>query len=332
MAGALRVRAVRKEAHDVVSVDLEDAGGGRLPVCTPGAHVRLELAKGLVRQYTLCNGPSDDGSVYRIAVKREPASRGGSAAVHALRPGDEVGFQGPFNHFEVDWTQTHLVLVAAGIGITPIFSMALHARERGHSFEVHYFARSEAQAVFRDRLAAACGDRLAMHVGLDPDGVATRLRAVLADPPAGSGLYVCGPTPFMDVARAIGREAPGIAAVRFESFASASGAAAAADAANAGGVTVTRAGEERSFKVRLAHSGGEYEVAADRSILETLEAAGIDVPCSCRAGECGMCVCEVLEGTPDHRDAFLSEPSKAEGKLIAICVSRAKGPLLVLDL
>jgi vanillate O-demethylase ferredoxin subunit len=312
---------VRREATDIVSVDFAVEEG--MPVrATPGAHLRLALGDRLVRQYTLCNGP-DDGSFYRVAVKREPASRGGSAAIHALRPGDRVVSEGPFNQFEVDWSHRHLVLVAAGIGITPILSMALHAAARGHEYEVHYFCQSEDHAAFRARLEQAAGSRLSMHIGLDPDSVSERLRSVLTGRPQGSGLYVCGPTRFMDLARDIGGRSDGIVAVHFESFGS-------------GESATSQAGRERDcevpFRVRLARTGIEYEVPADRSILEVLESEGMDVLCSCRGGVCGMCVTEVLEGEPDHRDEFLSEASKAEGQLMTICVSRSKRPMLVLDL
>ena len=317
---------MRREATDIVSVDFAVEEG--TPVkATPGAHLRLALGDRLVRQYTLCNGP-DDASFYRVAVKREPASRGGSAAIHALRPGDRVVSEGPFNQFEVDWSHRHLVLVAAGIGITPILSMALHAAARGHDFEVHYFCQSEDHAAFRARLEAAAGSRLSMHVGLDPDAVSERLRRVLADKPQGSGLYVCGPTRFMDLARDIGGRSDGIVAVRYESFGSDGPLAPSADAAP---VDVATDGDV-PFRIRLARSGVEYEVPPDRSVLEVLESEGMDVLCSCRGGVCGMCVTEVLEGEPDHRDEFLSDASKAEGQLMAICVSRSKSPILVLDM
>ncbi len=342
MAGALRVRTVRTEAIDVVSVELEDAQGDPLRLATPGAHLRLVLADGVVRQYTLCNGPADR-EVYRIAVKREAQSRGGSAAIHALRPGDQIGYDGPFNHFEVDWSRPHLILAAAGIGITPILSMARHAGARGHSFEMHYFVRSESHAAFLATLRAEAGERLCVHAGLEPDAVAVQLRRMLSAQPAGSALYLCGPSRFMSAARAIAAESPGIAAVHSESFAAElpteriavsgrSPAAAPGEPAPAGQGDAPGSPASPAFRVRLARSGGEYEVPPERTILEVLEAAGVDVLCSCRGGVCGMCVTEVLEGEPEHRDDFLSDASKEQGQLMAICVSRSRHPLLVLDL
>ena len=341
MAGELRVRSVRAEAFDVVAVEFEDAEGAPLPVGTPGAHLRLVLSGGVVRQYTLCNGP-EDREVYRIAVKREPRSRGGSAAIHALRPGDLVRYDGPFNHFEVDWSRPHLILVAAGIGITPILSMARHASARGHSFELHYFVRSESHAAFLAMLRAEAGGRLSVHAGLDPEAVPVRLRRVLSAQALGSALYLCGPSPFMSAAKAIAGEFPSIAAVHSESFAagppaerpavselSPVGSSGASDTSEAGDA---QGSVSPTFRVRLARSGGEYEVPPGCTILEVLEAAGLDVLCSCRGGVCGMCVTEVLEGEPDHRDDFLSDASKEQGQLMAICVSRSRRPLLVLDL
>jgi len=315
----LQVAAVRTEAADILSLQLADPAGGPLPTFTPGAHIALRLGEGLVRQYSLCNGP-EDGEAYLIAVKREAESRGGSAAVHRLSHGDLVVVAPPVNVFQVDWSAPHLVLLAGGIGITPLLSMARHALQRGHSFELHYFVRSSEHVAFRDLLGEGrLAPHINFHLGVAPAAMGRHLRDLLASRRVGSHLYLCGPTPFMDQARAVAADCSRVASVRWEYFAPSRAAESAADPA-------------APFTVRLARSGKTLEVPADKTILQVLLENAIVVDSSCMEGVCGLCATRVLEGEPDHRDEVLSDEEKRRCDVMTVCVSRARGRLLVLDL
>ena len=313
----LTVAAVRRETADVVAIDLAHPAGRSLPPFAAGAHIRVRAGEGPVRQYSLVNAP-DDTAAYRIAVKLEPASRGGSAAMHRLAPGDTVLASLPVDGFPVDWNAGPLLLLAAGIGVTPLLGMARHAIARGHAFDLHYFARSPDGAAFtRDLQEPAFASRASCHFGLDPGAVPARLAAILAGAVgAGTHAYVCGPAPFMDAARTAGTAALGGDALHFEYF--------SADAADGAG--------DRDLTVRLGRSGRTLEVPAGRSILSVLLENGVEVDCSCLEGVCGMCVTEVLAGEPDHRDHFLSDPARAAGDVMTVCVSRALGRELTLAL
>jgi len=315
----LQVTSRRREAEDVLSLRLADPHGARLPGFTPGAHIALRLGEGLVRQYSLCNGPGEEGA-YLIAVKREAQSRGGSAAVHRLAQGDVIAATSPVNAFEVDWSAPHLVLLAGGIGITPLLSMARHAVQRGHSFELHYFARSSAHAAFHGLLAdGPMAPHVVFHFGVEPAAVSARLDELLSNRPVGSHLYVCGPVPFMDQARKIADGCANLSAVHWEYFTPPTPTAEArADSA--------------PCTVLLARSGKTFEVSADKSILQVLIENGVVVDSSCMEGVCGLCATRVLEGEPDHRDEVLSDDERRCGQLMTVCVSRARGGLLVLDL
>jgi vanillate O-demethylase ferredoxin subunit len=310
------VRAVRREAADVVAVVLAATDDAPLPGFAPGAHLRFHFGGGIVRQYSLCGDCVQTGT-WEVAVKLEPASRGGSQAMHALREGDSVTVSGPWNEFEVDWAAPHSVFVAGGIGITPLLAMWREARRRDASCELHYFARSREHAAFLSQLEAL--PRVHLHLGLEPSDVTRRLNEVFAACARDATVYLCGPQPLLDAGRAAGAAAH--LAVRFESF---GGAAAPVSA------PVSEVGE--AFTVCLAKTGVELAVPKGKSILDVIERAGITVDSSCREGNCGVCFASVLEGVPDHRDEFLSEDARREGKSMAICVSRSLTPRLVLDL
>lgn len=311
------VQQIRTEARDIVSVVLA-AADGSLPPYEPGAHVRMTLPGGVQRSYSLCNRGACAGT-YTVAVKREEQSRGGSAAVHALRVGDTLKLSGPYNHFPVDWRESPLMLVAGGIGITPIFAMAQEAMRRGHTFELHYFARDAEHAAFLNDLhAGAYGNRVQAHLGLNAEQVGMTLEQRLHALPATAGVYVCGPRPLIDLTRALCSDRLPPSAVHWESF----GAEATAPAAVA---------DDAPFDIRLLDGSGPFHVPVGQSALQVLLDAGVDVPHSCREGECGMCVLEVAEGLPEHRDHFLSAEVRESGQCMAVCVSRAKTPVIVLD-
>jgi vanillate monooxygenase ferredoxin subunit len=313
----VRVRRIAVEAQDVCSFELVDAEGRALPSFSAGSHVDVHLDGGLVRQYSLCNDPRETHR-YLLAVLREPASRGGSAAMHGLCEGQALRISEPKNHFALAEAMPHHLLLAGGIGITPILSMAERLAAIGASFELRYCTRSMARTAFADRIRApGFADRVRFHFDDGPVAQKLDIPATLAAQPEGTHLYVCGPTGFMDAVLAGARDA-GWSESRLhrEYFAAAA---------------VDRSGDG-AFDVQLASSGALIRVAADQSIVAALAAAGVQVPVSCEQGVCGTCLTRVLEGTPEHRDMYLTDEEHARGDQITPCCSRARSPRLVLDL
>jgi vanillate O-demethylase ferredoxin subunit len=314
----VQVKRVTHEASDIKSFELGHADGGRLPPCQPGSHIDVHVGDGIVRQYSLCNGP-DDARCYLIAVKKEAASRGGSLAMHArIKAGDTLTISAPRNNFALAPQAARHLLVGAGIGITPLLSMARHLLAAGSKFQLHYFSRSVEHAAFHALLSGPkFAGKVVFHLGLDADAVRATLQGLLAQRAHDAHLYLCGPAPFMDQVRAQAAPAWPEDAVHLEYF--------AADQA-------LLAGPTEGFEVTLARSGGTYAVPEAESIAEVLARHGIAVPVSCEQGVCGTCITGVLDGVPDHRDMYLSDAEKKSCKQIALCVSRALSPRLVLDL
>lgn len=314
----VKVRQIRDEALEVSSFELVHAAGGVLPAFTPGSHIDVHIAEGLVRQYSLCNRPDETAS-YLIAVKKEPGSRGGSRAMHErLREGSELVISLPRNNFALDTRAGHHLLVAGGIGITPLLSMARHLLRAGASFELQYFSRSIQHTPFHGLLSGPeFRGRVAFHYALEPDAVRAYLRKLLWRRADGAHLYLCGPRPFMDMVEVSAAPTWPPEAVHLEYF--------AADPASL-------AGPRGSFRVRLARSGGEYLVPPDLSIVKALAGHGVTIETSCEQGVCGTCLTGLLEGEPDHRDVFLTDAEKLAGDKLMPCVSRARSEVLVLDL
>lgn len=313
----VRVKTIRQEAIDIKSFLLVSADATPLPPFTPGAHIDAHV-EGVVRQYSLCNGP-DDSEGYLIAVKREADSRGGSRAMHELKEGDELIIGGPRNNFPIDPSARHHVLLAGGIGITPLLSMARHLKAAGASFELHYFTRTEQHTAFRPLLAGAdFNEHVMLHCALAPEGLRTYLMDFLSRRSDGAHLYLCGPRPFMELVETIAAAnhwAP--QSVHLEYFAA---------------HPAMLAGPQDEFTVRLARSGAIYTVPAGVPITEVLISNGCAIETSCEQGVCGTCLTGVIEGIPDHRDVYLTDKEKNAGDKMLPCVSRAKTPLLVLDL
>lgn len=315
----VQVRRIVQETSEVRVFELVPAAVGEpLPPGSPGAHIDVHLPGGLVRQYSLCNGPEQTDS-YVIAVKREEASRGGSAALHeTITQGQALMVGPPRNNFELRITAPHTVLVAGGIGITPLLSMARHLLQRGASFELHYFTRSIEHTAFHGELSGSAWlGRVEFHYALEADAVRSKLRHILWERRSGAHLYLCGPRRFMDTVQEVAHATWPPDAVHLEYFA----ADATALAAPAG-----------SFTVRLARTGGDYLVPAEQSIAQALAQYGVHLDTSCEQGVCGTCLTGVLGGEPDHRDCFLSDDEKRRGDKLLPCVSRARSGLLVLDL
>ena len=311
------VHTLRFEAQDTISVDLRPVEGGEFPAFTAGSHIDLHLPNGLVRSYSLCND-SGDRNRYVVGVLRDRASRGGSRCVHeALRVGMPITISEPRNHFALDESAKHTVLVAGGIGITPLLCMARKLTSVGGSFEMLYFARERKSAAFLDELQAL---GMPLHLHFDNEaGGPPDLRALLAQraPDAGAHYYSCGPTPLLDAFEKFCAEL-GHTNVHIERFTP---------------VEVKASVDARSnYKVELKRSGRFIEITPDKSLLDTLLEAGVDVDHSCCEGVCGSCETRVLEGIPDHRDSVLSPKERASNKVMMVCVSGCKSETLVLDL
>ncbi|MEV2221806.1 PDR/VanB family oxidoreductase [Nocardia vinacea] len=292
----------RQEATDVVSLVLRAAGGHPLPGWEPGAHIDIELAPGLERQYSLCGG---DSHSWRIAVLREPNGRGGSEFVHTtLLPGARVRGRGPRNHFSLEVAPAYR-FIAGGIGITPILPMLDYACPA--PWTLLYGGRSHSTMAFTEELTSRHGSgRIFLHEGL------LDLHGYLADLRPGELVYACGPAALLEAIESI---VPA-ASLRTERFT----ARVASDSVNA------------AFEVELARLRRILPIAADESILSALLAAGVDVPYYCTEGICGTCETRVLAGDVDHRDSILTPQEQATGATMMICVSRSQTPRLTLDL
>jgi len=310
----LLVRQLRWESQDVLSLRLESPDGSELPEWTAGAHVDLDLGWGLVRQYSLCGDPQDRGG-YELAVLREKAGRGGSQHVHeTLRPGHVLTVSEPRNNFElVD--APHYLFIAGGIGITPIYAMIREAHRRGADWELYYGGRNRASMAFLRELSAH-GPRVHI-IAEDTDGILD-LPALLSEPREDTLVYTCGPEGLLAAVEEFAVKWPD-GALQLERFKP----KARPDDETEG---------DRPIEVVCSQSGIRTTVAPDCSIMAALEAAGLDVPNSCRDGICGTCETRVLSGTPDHRDSVLSSAEQSSGKTMMLCVSRAKSAELVLDI
>ena len=309
----LQVGLRRTLAEGVVVLDLREPDGGELPAWSPGAHIDLRLPGGLTRQYSLCGDPTDR-SVWRIGVLREPVSRGGSEHVHrALHEGATVEVRGPRNHFELLPSPRYL-FIAGGIGITPILPMLTAAERAGAVWELHYGGRSRRSMAFLDSLEEATGNQVSLHpqdeVGL------IDLESILGSPRPDTLVYCCGPEPLLTAVEQHCSAWP-TGALHVERFAP----------KDVGAPVLAGA-----FEVELARSGMTLTVPPERSILDVVEEAGVGVLSSCQEGTCGTCETPVLDGAVDHRDSLLTPAEQAANDTMFICVSRAAGPRLVLDL
>ncbi len=301
----------------IVSLRLRHPSGAMLPGAEPGAHISIAVPGDAWRHYSLIDF---DGSLaapreWRIAVRLEDPSRGGSRFVHErLHQGETVRVLPPENDFPLDPDAGDPVLIAGGIGITPITGIAGALSRAGKSFALHYSGRSAGLLAFVPELRALCGERLSLYADDEPARTFS-VPKLVAGLRRGRPIYVCGPRGMIEavIAEATARGWDR-AAVRFELFTEAAGSAA-----------------DAAFELVLAQSGRTLTVPPGRSIIDVMEEAGLDPMYSCQRGECGVCTTDVLEGEVDHRDLYLSDQEKASGKMMQICVSRARGKRLVID-
>jgi ferredoxin-NADP reductase len=309
----LLLESKRDAADGVTVLRLRDPSGADLPPWEPGAHVDLLLGPGLVRQYSLCGDPSDR-SVLEVAVLRETAGRGGSRYVHEqLSERATVRVRGPRNHFTLEPSPRYL-FVAGGIGITPLVPMVAAADRAGAHWRLVYGGRSRASMAFVDELRQRYGDKVTVHPQ-DTHGLLD-LPSLLDTPRDDTLVYCCGPEPLLGAVEERCAAWPA-GALHVERFSPKQFDAPA---------------RTDSFEVQLDRSGQVLEVPPDRSILEVVEDAGVQILSSCREGTCGTCETGVLAGVPEHRDSLLTDSERAEGDTMFICVSRSCGPRLVLDL
>lgn len=301
----MEVTARDEIAEGIVRLRLESAGGGLVPSWTPGSHIDLDCG-GVSRQYSLCGDFADRGGL-EIAVLREPESRGGSRFVHErLDVGSEVSVRGPRNHFRLDPDARSHVFIAGGIGVTPIVALASQARRSGAAYEIHYAGRSRATMAFLDDLQREHGDRF--HAYPSNEGIRLDLDSVAGAPRVGATVYACGPERLLDAlgdAMAAWPEE----ALRKEHFTSTVG--------------VLRPEDEHEFELVLRDSGLALTVPPDRTVLQVLRAANIDVQSDCEEGLCGSCEVRVVSGQVDHRDVVLSSTERKSQQSMMTCCSRA---------
>lgn len=314
---AATVRAMRDLTPTVREFELRPAEG--VKPWTEGSHLNLQVqidGRPATRSYSLVGSPRVEGArdVYRIAVKRMEPGRGGSRWMWALQPGNELLIGVPHNHFALAFGAPHTLLVAGGIGITPLVGMALALAARAEPMRMVYSVRHRSELAYDDVLRAALGERLDTRV--NDEGQALDLAAEFAALPPGGRAWVCGPVTLLDAARsawsALGRPA---ADLHIETFGN------------------TGRFEAEAFWVELPRHDLRIEVPADRTLLDVLQDAGIDLLSDCKRGECGLCAMDVVRcnGTIDHRDVFFSAAEKADNRRVCACVSRVTGGGVVLD-
>jgi ferredoxin-NADP reductase len=287
---------------------------GSVPPWRAGAHIRVALPGGGDRPYSLMALPGLPAGSLALGVLREAQSAGGSRFMHALEVGDIVAATLPLNNFSLHEAAAPALLFAGGIGITPILSMAAELKARRTPYRLHYAGRAEGSLAFLSQLQAICAEALSIHY--DSDESRLNIAAALDRTAEDVHVYVCGPSGMIEAvkAAALARGIPA-AKIHYELF-----------------KAETTVAGNTPFDVELRSSGQVIRVAADQSIIQALEGAGVDVLYDCQRGDCGICQCGVIEGVPDHRDVILSDDEKASNKVMQICVSRAKSERLVLDL
>ncbi len=317
----LKVTGIEELTADIKSFQLAYENGGDLARFDAGAHIDIMTGNGLRRSYSLANDPGERGR-YLTAILRESNGGGGSAWMHdEVSVGDSLTIKPPLNNFPLDEGASEHILIAGGIGITPILSMGYRLRDLGAKATLHYCTKSPEETAFRDLVGEVFGTENVVfwHDGGDPSkGIL--LDQVLGEMPEGAHLYMCGPAGLIEAARGAAQNWPA-GNVHLELFAS----------AKTEGDTL--AGADEPFEVELKKSGTTLTVPTDKSILDALTEAGIEADSACAQGLCGTCEVGLLAGEADHRDELMNDDQKAANDKIFICISRAKpGEKLVLDL
>lgn len=287
--------------------------GGDVPPFTAGAHVDVNLPNGTIRQYSIAS-PQHDRSRYLLGVKLEANGRGGSRFLHEqVRVGNVLKIGLPRNHFPLNESARSSVLIAGGIGITPMLCMIDRLRTLGRDFRLHYAVRTRAEALLAQ--IDEDDERIHLHVDAEQEGRFIDIAAIVAAAPADAELYCCGPAPMLDSFEQACAARPPMH-VHIERFSAPDNLAAA----------------DGRYTVELAKSKRSITVQPGQTLLQALQAAGLTIKVSCEQGICGTCETRVLSGTPDHRDMILSDEEKASNETMMVCCSGSLGPTLVLDL
>lgn len=307
----LRLNAISYAAANVNFYEFRSMDGAKLPAFSAGSHLELFLSNGLSRQYSLVNS-QEERHRYVVGVKRDTNSRGGSRWIHEeLRVGAIMEVGGPRNNFPLIEDGPYSILLAGGIGITPIACMVARLRALGREWELHYSVRSPQDVVLLDELADS---RVHLHIDEKRGGAILDVAGIVARAAPEAHLYCCGPAAMLASFQAATQHLPP-AQVHLEYFSAVRQEAGAVE-----------------FFVELARSGRRISVAPGQTIVDALREAGIKVQTSCEQGICGMCETKVLAGIPDHRDGLLSEQERATNTVMMICCSGSRSDLLVLDL
>ncbi|MDA5559002.1 PDR/VanB family oxidoreductase [Shimia sp. MMG029] len=311
----VNARLIKKSALSPDTTDFAfEIAEGRFQGLEAGAHVDIHLGEELVRQYSIWSW-SLDGRQLNVAVKREDDGRGGSLAMHALEEGVQVQIGGPRNHFKLQAADRYVTLIAGGIGATPLVAMARELLNAGRDFQVVYLVRTKDLAAMDSKFKAlGLQEWYRLHCD-DTDGVFD-LPALMRSLPVDSDIYTCGPEPMLNAVLDAGSALRG-GTIHFERFAA---------------ITDADHGENESFEIEISSSGDVYDVSAEQTILEVLQANGVHVDFGCSEGLCGSCMVDVVEGDVDHRDGILTPEEQATNSYMCTCVSRAKSKRLVLDL
>jgi vanillate O-demethylase ferredoxin subunit len=314
----VKIKSKREVAEDICAFELVDSSGSALPAFTAGSHVDVHIPGNFIRQYSLCNSPSESDR-YVIGVLKDPASRGGSKAMHLLEEGGVLTISEPRNHFPLEANAGHSILLAGGVGITPILSMAETLLADGSSFELHYCARSPEKLAFQSRLLdERIRSKVFIHLDSKPDSRLDFKQLFSNASDSEPHAYVCGPAGFIDAVLSAARQAQyPEARLHREYF---------------GTVAPTSSDEDVPFDVQIASTGQVVTVGATESVVSALARHGVDIPVSCEQGVCGTCVTRIKSGSPLHRDMYLTDDERLANDQFTPCCSRATSPMLVLDI
>lgn len=315
------VRRIVDEAENIKSFELVASKGHSLPAASPGSHIEVALGAGVYRQYSVYNGGEGE-ECYRIAVLQDDSGRGGSKAMHALSEGVELSISTPRDRFALMEAPEKYILIAGGIGITPLIPMARELDKRNRDFELHYAVRSLHRAAFASALRkSSFADRVRLYTsGAE---VSMDLQELLTDAlRASAEVYVCGPQRLIDAvfttAEVLGLPSEHLHTERF--------------GAEPGGITHSDTEDRGEFDVIVASTGHSFSVPPNRTVAEVLIEGGVDIPLSCEAGICGTCETGILSGIPQHNDQYFTQDEKASNTVFTPCCSRSMSKKLVLDL
>jgi len=314
---AVVVSSKKTIADKVVELELRSPEGGDLPAFTAGSHIDLHLSKDQMRQYSLANNPTEKDR-YLCAVLIEEEGTGGSKAVaEKVQEGDRLFVSNPRNHFALSEDAEHSILIAGGIGVTPLLAMAYRLKQQGKSFKFYYRCRTRSRAAYAELLVQEFADSVECFFSDEGGREMFDLIRIMEDVPPNTHLYTCGGNDFMDQVVEAAKTRLPEEQIHLEHFHP---------------PEIENQGEDAGFELYCTKSDKRLQVPADKSIVEVLDENGIDIPISCTEGICGSCITHFTEGEVDHRDFVLSKSEKEKKRLFTPCCSRAAGPRLAIDI